>query len=42
MSATAMAPLHYGAIPVFADIERDYFCLDINDVKKKLQVKQKR
>ena len=21
MSATAMAPLHYGAIPVFADIE---------------------
>ena len=27
MSATAMAPLHYGAIPVFADIERDYFCL---------------
>ena len=37
-----MAPLHYGAIPVFADIERDYFCLDINDVKKKLQVRQKR
>ena len=41
MSATAMAPLHYGAIPVFADIERDYFCLDINDVKKKITSKTK-
>ena len=41
MSATAMAPLHYGAIPVFADIENDYFCLDINDVKKKITSKTK-
>ncbi len=28
MSATAMAPLFYGGIPVFADIDEDYFCLD--------------
>ncbi|MBK9140872.1 MAG: DegT/DnrJ/EryC1/StrS family aminotransferase [Candidatus Melainabacteria bacterium] len=34
MSATAMAPLVYGAIPVFADIEPDTFCLDIDAVRK--------
>lgn len=28
MSATAMAPLVYGGIPVFADIEETTFCLD--------------
>lgn len=28
MSATAVAPLVYGATPVFADIEPDTFCLD--------------
>jgi perosamine synthetase len=28
MSATAMAPLIYGGIPVFADIDPDTFCLD--------------
>ena len=28
MSATVMAPLVYGGIPVFVDIEPDYFCLD--------------
>ena len=28
MSATATAPLVYNAIPVFADIEQDHFCLD--------------
>ena len=28
MSATAMAPLIYGGIPVFVDIEPNYFCLD--------------
>jgi hypothetical protein len=28
MSATAMAPLVYGATPVFADIEPDTFCID--------------
>jgi perosamine synthetase len=29
MSATAMAPLFYGGIPVFVDIEPDCYCLDV-------------
>ncbi len=33
MSATVMAPLIYGGIPVFVDIEKDYYCLDIAKVK---------
>ena len=36
MSATAMAPLIYGGIPVFVDIEPDTFCLDINAVRAAL------
>ncbi|MDR7306033.1 DegT/DnrJ/EryC1/StrS family aminotransferase [Rhodoferax saidenbachensis] len=28
MTATAVAPLIYGGIPVFVDIDPDYFCLD--------------
>lgn len=30
MSATAIAPLFYGGIPVFVDIEADTFCLDLD------------
>ena len=33
MSATAMAPLAYGGIPVFADIEDETFCIDVDAVK---------
>ena len=29
MSATAMAPLFYGGIPRFVDIEQDYLAYDI-------------
>ena len=36
MSATVMAPLAYGGIPVFADIEPDTFCLDVDAVKAAL------
>lgn len=36
MSATAMAPLIYNAIPVFADIEADYFCLDPADIEARI------
>ena len=36
MSATAMAPLVYGGIPVFADIEPETFCLDLNSVRAAL------
>jgi perosamine synthetase len=34
MSASAIAPLFYGGIPVFADIESDYFCLDVDAVEQ--------
>jgi perosamine synthetase len=34
MTATAVAPLFYGGIPVFADIETDYFCLDVESVER--------
>lgn len=33
MSATAMAPLFYGGIPVFVDIEQDTFALDPEKVR---------
>ena len=33
MSATVLAPLLYGGIPVFADIEPDTFCLDPEAVR---------
>lgn len=36
MSATAMAPLSYGAIPVFADIEDSTFCLDPVRVRERI------
>lgn len=36
MSASATCPLWYGAIPVFADIEPDYFCLDPQSVRSKI------
>lgn len=39
MSATAMAPLIYGGIPVFADIEPDTFCIDLKSVKANLTAK---
>lgn len=41
MSATAMCPIIYGGIPVFADIEEDTFCLCLNSVKKNLTKKTK-
>jgi perosamine synthetase len=34
MTATAIAPLFYGGIPVFADIDPDYFCLDVESVER--------
>jgi perosamine synthetase len=39
MCASATAPLVYNAIPVFADIESDYYCLDPIDVEKKITKK---
>ncbi len=36
MSASAVAPLVYGAIPVFADIEDEYFCLSPESIEKNI------
>jgi dTDP-4-amino-4,6-dideoxygalactose transaminase len=36
MSASAVAPLVYNAIPVFADIEEDFFCLDPASVEARI------
>ncbi|KTD24314.1 aminotransferase [Legionella lansingensis] len=41
MSATAMAPLIYGAIPVFVDIDPDTFCLDPDAVRAAITPKTK-
>jgi perosamine synthetase len=41
MSATAMAPLIYGAIPVFVDIEPDTFCLDPAKVREAITPRTK-
>ena len=41
MSATAMAPIFYGGIPVFVDIEKDFFCLDVMKVKNSISSKTK-
>lgn len=41
MSATAMAPLFYGGIPKFVDIEPNYFCLNADLVEKAITSKTK-
>ena len=41
MSATAVAVVFYGGIPIFADIEPDYFCLDPVSVAGKITSRTK-
>lgn len=41
MSISATAPLFYGAAPVFADIEGDYFCIDPEDFERKITASTK-
>jgi len=41
MSATATAILHWNAIPIFADIEPNTFCIDPEKVKKLINKKTK-
>ena len=36
MCASATAPLIYNAIPVFADVEPDMFCLDVKSIEEKI------
>jgi len=41
MSVSACAPLIYNAIPVFADIEEDYFCLSPESVEERITERTK-
>ncbi len=36
MSASAVAPLIFNAIPVFADIEEDHFCISARSIEEKI------
>ena len=40
MTACAIAPLIYGAIPVFADVEKETGCLDPKSIKKLINKKR--
>lgn len=41
MSCSATAPMLWGGIPVFADIEKKYFCLDPKSIEAKITEKTK-
>lgn len=41
MCSSATAPLIYQAVPVFADLEYDYYCLDPDDIERKITDKTK-
>jgi perosamine synthetase len=41
MSASAAAALVYGAIPIFADIEEEYYCLDPRSIESKITPRTK-
>jgi dTDP-4-amino-4,6-dideoxygalactose transaminase len=41
MTCSASIPLHFGAKPVFADIEPDYYCLDPASVEKAITERTK-
>ena len=41
MSACAASIIHWGAIPVFCDVEKETFCIDPNEIKKKNYKKTK-
>ncbi len=41
MTCSATAPMAWGGIPVFADIEEDYYCLDPYSVKDRITDKTK-
>ncbi len=41
MSASAIAPLIFNAVPVFADIEEDYFCLSPRSIEERITPRTK-
>jgi perosamine synthetase len=41
MSASATSIIHWNAIPVFVDVEPDYFCIDPDKIEEKISSKTK-
>jgi perosamine synthetase len=41
MSASAIAPMVYGGVPVFADIDPDTFCMDAKSIENKITAQTK-
>lgn len=41
MAASATAALVYNSIPVFADVEEDYYCLSVESVREKITTRTK-
>ncbi len=41
MSCSATAPMICGAIPIFADIEEDYYCLDPQSIRDRISARTK-
>lgn len=41
MCISATAPLFYGAVPIFADIEPEYFCLDPRSIEASITLRTK-
>ncbi len=41
MTCSASIPLHFGAKPVFADIEPDYYCLDPKSIEERITERTK-
>jgi perosamine synthetase len=41
MSASATSIIHWNAIPVFADVETDYFCIDPKSIEKNISSRTK-
>ena len=41
MCISATAPLFYDAIPVFVDIEEDYYCIDVKKIEEKITKRTK-
>jgi len=41
MTCSASIPLHFGAKPVFADIEEDYYCLDVKSIEERITERTK-
>ena len=41
MTCSASIPLHFGAKPIFADIERDYYCLDPKSIEERITERTK-